>query len=466
MPRFETALIAEFVQESLELLSQLGAACGELSESRDPDAQLATIDRGLHTIKGNAAALGFTKLSRAAGRILDEVRRESPSSSLSADCKGRIWKFLVDCRKYLAHVGNERAPGEELLSPDAASGEDIEGLSLSSDLPVALEAREFSIDEILAAVPKELNPDVGRLIGQPRRSTPPVSIPPAMPATPAKSAPSKKDDSQALRAAAQLRRLKAHAERLRGAGISEDELLPIREFLTQLRDQSRLVETAPMERYLQSVVDDVAELGEEMGVPISPVLTPTKLQVLPALGALIRHQLTEMVRLRLEVAMKNGRSLELGLEAIERDERLELKLNGLAFAGRPSALERVRLQASLEFLDDLDGNVRNDSTDGALVLSLSVDGLFSVALSTVHSKDGRYCLPSERIESQSKTDSGVELVVSGEKEPLRIEVDSVTPPEEMLVVASPEDPFDEGLLGYALSFAASERIPVLDPDSL
>ncbi len=45
-------------------------------------------------------------------------------------------------------------------------------------------------------------------------------------------------------------------------------------------------------------------------------------------------------------------------------------------------------------------------------------------------------------------------------------VKSVSRAEEMLVVASPDDLCDEGLLGYALSFANSERIPVLDPDSL
>ena len=60
MTDFDKSIIEEFYEEALELLDSMDGEIGNFDSLSRRDNALKDIERGLHTIKGNANALGFS----------------------------------------------------------------------------------------------------------------------------------------------------------------------------------------------------------------------------------------------------------------------------------------------------------------------------------------------------------------------------------------------------------------------
>jgi hypothetical protein len=265
--------------------------------------------------------------------------------------------------------------------------------------------------------------------------------------------------------AAQFAKFLADFRDKNSAMVDTDPLEAIEKFLFGLSGESPDPER-PIDEFLRGVIEDAQALGSALELKMTSDLEESELRVLPALGHLLRHLLTELVHLRLVHLSKGEKTIDWKISASREDDRLEIRLSGLSKGNRTSALDRVRMQSSLEFLEDLEGNVRTEKT--ALILSLSVAGLRSEACCVIQSPDGRFCLQADKVQSSAGDGSkpGTELLVSGESGETRLRVDAIAPTQEMLVVESDEELAEEGILGFALSFAHSERIPLLDPDSI
>lgn len=107
----ESGAVVEFLDETWEILDSLSAACAEGKGPTAFSGDLKTIERNLHTIKGNAAAFGFEELSGAASRTLDWLRG-TLSSAGKTPARPQdlppVLEFTARLRQYLA-----------LLNPDA-----------------------------------------------------------------------------------------------------------------------------------------------------------------------------------------------------------------------------------------------------------------------------------------------------------------------------------------------------------
>ncbi len=93
--------VSEFLEETWEMLDGLSAVCDGGKTPWVFRESLGTLERNLHTIKGNAAVFGFDDLSGAASRALDWLR----SAQL---CAGKALEKPEDIPPVVAFTGKLR----------------------------------------------------------------------------------------------------------------------------------------------------------------------------------------------------------------------------------------------------------------------------------------------------------------------------------------------------------------------
>ena len=161
--------IENFVGELLEILTDLCRTCSEL----DGDEGRKNIERGLHTIKGNAVCFGFLELSKVASRVLEAVRADSRSDTeRGASLAPLILEFVTRSRQYLGLVRPGRPLPEEFFGGIFQSFADQLGVHRPQELtPTSNHARSEStaeaslgeeIQALLAEAPP-VKPDLSKL---------------------------------------------------------------------------------------------------------------------------------------------------------------------------------------------------------------------------------------------------------------------------------------------------------------
>lgn len=107
--RFDPAVeirIDDFIDEALDILTDLCRYCGELRQGAPVDEVSTTIALGLHTIKGNAQSVGFSDFSYVAARLLKLIQSScrQPTEDRSAEVVALILEFVTSSRQFLVLV--------------------------------------------------------------------------------------------------------------------------------------------------------------------------------------------------------------------------------------------------------------------------------------------------------------------------------------------------------------------------
>ncbi|MHC4662728.1 MAG: Hpt domain-containing protein [Planctomycetota bacterium] len=95
----EKSILTEFVEEAMELLEEMENACSGINGRPVGSEAFAVLERGLHTIKGNANALGFSGYGRDASLLLETVRSACSDHGGSVFPEALVRKLLEFIRQ-------------------------------------------------------------------------------------------------------------------------------------------------------------------------------------------------------------------------------------------------------------------------------------------------------------------------------------------------------------------------------
>lgn len=96
-----------FIEETSEILRDMQGVCAGNGGSGDPQRDFEFLERGIHTIKGNAKAFGFNTLTKAAEEVLNVIRaskEEDGFEGLSQDQFILVYKFVASAGKFTSLV--------------------------------------------------------------------------------------------------------------------------------------------------------------------------------------------------------------------------------------------------------------------------------------------------------------------------------------------------------------------------
>jgi hypothetical protein len=123
----DSGAVGEFLEETWGILDSLSEACAAGKAPAVFKDGVKTIERNLHTIKGNAAAFGFQDLSEAASRTLDWLRasmRVTGNTLERPEDIPPVLDFTGKLRQYLALLNPQEASPkgfwDETLAPPPA----------------------------------------------------------------------------------------------------------------------------------------------------------------------------------------------------------------------------------------------------------------------------------------------------------------------------------------------------------
>ena len=100
----------EFIGETLDILTDLCRSCSELRGDGNTEDGGQSLQRGLHTIKGNAPAFGFDEFGEVASALLEKVNElESGAQQEGESLAPLVLEFVTRSRQYLGLVRNGRS---------------------------------------------------------------------------------------------------------------------------------------------------------------------------------------------------------------------------------------------------------------------------------------------------------------------------------------------------------------------
>jgi hypothetical protein len=100
-------IIGEFLSESIEILDAMTRTAGALRRAEGCPGGRDELERGLHTIKGNAATFGFDDFAGAAARVLERVQGGGdgdgggPGEGAGEEVLDLVEGFIAEARAYL-----------------------------------------------------------------------------------------------------------------------------------------------------------------------------------------------------------------------------------------------------------------------------------------------------------------------------------------------------------------------------
>lgn len=175
----DQSLQKEFVEEALEIIRDMGAACSSIHSAKNPEELLEIIERGLHTIKGNASALGFEQYSKAAKVVLDIFRETKKNNDLNVPSQfviGLVFRFVTISHQFLFLTRNFHNPTSDFFKEIFDSAFDKgneesnvsevkkeENTSLVAEFPTEVPEWEAEVKAILDTAPLVM-PDVQALL--------------------------------------------------------------------------------------------------------------------------------------------------------------------------------------------------------------------------------------------------------------------------------------------------------------
>jgi hypothetical protein len=416
----DATLRAEFVRESLEIIAHVSSACARIQSSNEPSLEREEVDRGLHTLKGNAGALGYEEFSQAACHVLDQLRlRRDHDPRLSKREMSLVLRFVTVARQFLFLLSNERPPRAGFFSHFAAPSRPrpAQPAAKPPRAGVAAELEDerlaAEIEQILQGVPP-LEPDPRRLLRRGRRSPAaamPEAPPPPHPAPSTSPEPvveeieSSPDPSVAAAALAGFG-FEARSVLRSLASIPEDavgrawrsHLKAARDLLDELREASIRTRSVPIEMYL----NDMARWGRRMAISVDDRLdisvSSNGVQVLPGVGDLLCMLLREVLDLTLPLRADDwtGGQPAIAFEA-RRSRRLELHVSGSPSLQRNTTREKIRLCATLQLLEEIGGSLTPGSGTQEVILSLQDDDLVDVPVIVVGEGPHAVALPAHRL---------------------------------------------------------------------
>jgi len=400
----ESAAVGEFLDETWEILDSLQAAC---AEGQGPGAfkdHLKTIERNLHTIKGNAAAFGFDELSSAAARTLDWLRAELrvPGKEIvRPEDLPPVLKFTAQLRQYLAILDPEALPPAGFWAESPAS----------TPAPKSGEAPDWEagVKEILSSAPPvtpQIDTIVWSAIQKLSQKGSQEAVEPAH--GECLSAPAAKASAGSLSASAVhayafeaavkaswLRRMGEKCQSNRGLEAAVCELAELLATFGRWSVESRL---APLSSFLAST----AAAGEAKPSPAKPrhrvELSGCEIPVLPLAGRLIDSLLDEMLRADSAPAARDSDTpAPVRLAALRDGDSIKVDILGLGgLEWTPAKLHMDLLRQRLERCGV--SIHRADEADGKSCISISVPYPFDgMEVLVVQAGSDRIGLPCHRV---------------------------------------------------------------------
>lgn len=102
-----------FIEETREILQNMQVVCADQSGALNYQQVFEQIERGIHTIKGNALAFGFQEYHLAAQEALKTIRasKERPDfAGLSRDELTLVLNFIVRSREFMSQITDTETP--------------------------------------------------------------------------------------------------------------------------------------------------------------------------------------------------------------------------------------------------------------------------------------------------------------------------------------------------------------------
>ncbi len=99
----------EFIGETLDILTQLCRSCGDLRGDESTEEVCEDLQRGLHTIRGNAPAFGFDEFGEVASVLLERLKAwKSGTPQEGKNIAPLVLEFVTRSRQYLGLVRDGR----------------------------------------------------------------------------------------------------------------------------------------------------------------------------------------------------------------------------------------------------------------------------------------------------------------------------------------------------------------------
>ncbi|MHC4662672.1 MAG: hypothetical protein ACYS8W_13405 [Planctomycetota bacterium] len=481
MPETKKSIMEEFVEEAFELLDEMEGSCSNLNGGQDHEHILLVLERGLHTIKGNANAIRLSNYSLAAGRVLDIIKcilGNSHSLLLEPADIDLVSHFVNQSRSFLSAVREhdtqipesledlwlelvEPAPSASIQSQKALWIEEIVSGDAAEKPEPDLLAMMMEGDLTTAAIPKAENnvsePEFALAYGY---------------------------AFEALCASGAMDELRQYLKDNEPGLLAS--LHRISDILASFGQRALAVKQRPLGDYLEPICKWGEKLAESLGSRISVSVLCEDILVLPVVGDFICGMIREVFNASLPLHRRGeDRAFPVSILA-EQGESLKVRISG--FPGLMHAITSLRtftLQRRMEGIRGRIGQMKKQDEielefpSRIYCLDILVAGTRStnigipwhrvldvVELPSNHTGSfewrGQKVVVLDLTESPRDTPPHMVLLAGGSGI-LGVVVDSIIQCKEMLVKPDINEHPGVVILGFCISVEDGERIPLLNP---
>lgn len=442
----------DFIEEASEIIADIGASCVSLKRSKRPDRLMETIERGLHTIKGNAMTLGFPEFGEAASFVLDMVRTakdKSDDSRLKQSEVTLVFQFLNISRQFLFLAKNSRKAKPDFFkniidmsinTEQYASGfreNNVQKKELYDDTPLVPKSKQKQeIEKILSDAPM-VAPNLDTLVRMAtdelssgkseyseyketllskEKDTGHVTIPPSDPG-------SKPQDDQisdpledttvfegsssshiygyGFEAWSLYQTIKEQSGRqINGRADRDRSLSRVSEFLKSFSRWTIESQLVPLEGFLKDAAEWGEQLTKSLEYKIAVEVSVKGAYVLPDIGNFICLLLKKMLVILTPVRKRDQKEVKQVIINIKAESKPESLI--ISFYGHPSVrrimTRKLQLYSIMHILEGIGGRIgQTSSNNDEIIIEIRDKNIYSMQVLLVRTNKMTVGIPLHRV---------------------------------------------------------------------